>query len=170
MLQKLLEQPIWIDWIALILTVLGFGFSIYEIKKTKSSVDASKEAAAKTLQALINKHTISEIASLSSGLREVQIALRGKRYEAASLRIQAIRNGLHQLRGRNGFSSTKKQTEIQEIIASLSKLQDGLEKKIENPEFSLSVPSANNKISEYISQFSEWGDQFQFSPEEEKVP
>src|SRR5687768_11687616 len=110
-----------------ILTLLGFLIAIIEIRRTKRAVLASKEATNRTIQLLSDRSTISDLATIIIVLRETQTALRGNRYEAAVLRLQDLREKLHELRHREGFTSDDRLTEIQSMVFSLSKLQDTLE-------------------------------------------
>jgi DNA-binding transcriptional MerR regulator len=152
-----------LDYIDLILTLLGFGFAIIEIRRTKSAVIASKEASEKTAQLLSDRSTISDIATIINGLRETQTALRGNRYEAALLRLQDLREKLHELRHREGFTSDDRLTEIQSMVFSLSKLQDTLEHSLSTSDPSkVSVPRSNRLLSECGVQISGWREEMHY--------
>jgi hypothetical protein len=146
-----------------ILTLLGLGFAIYEIRRTKSAVIAAKKATEKTVQLLSDRSTISDIATIINGLRETQTALRGNRYEAALLRLQDLREKLAELRNREGFTSEERLTEIQSMVFSLSKLQDGLENSLStaSPD-KVSVPKSNRLLSDYGVQISGWREEMHY--------
>jgi hypothetical protein len=146
-----------------ILTLLGFVFAIYEIRRTKSAVIASKQATEKTIQLLSDRSTISDIAMIITGLRETQTALRGNRYEAALLRLQDLREKLHELRHREGFRSAERLLEIQTIVFSLKKLQDGLETSLSTSSTNkVSVPRSNSLLAEFAAQISGWREEMHY--------
>jgi hypothetical protein len=146
-----------------ILALLGFGFAIYEIRKTKSAVIASKEASEKTVQLLSDRSTISDIATIINGLRETQTALRGNRHEAALLRLQDLREKLYELRNREGFTSEERLTQIQTMVFALKKLQDGLETTLStSTQVKISVPRSNSQLAEFAVQISGWREEMHY--------
>ena len=146
----------------LLIGVVGFGLTIYELRKTKSAVEASKQATRQTLRGMSERLTISDVALIQASLREIQVALRGNRWESALIRIQETRATLHQLKEREGFTGDARRTEMQEMIVRLRKLQDRLERKLGDPGASLSVKAANSLLSDFIDHLSEWGEQIRF--------
>jgi hypothetical protein len=146
-----------------VLTVLGFIIAIIEIRRTRSAAIASKKATEKTVQLLSDRSTISDLATIIIVLRETQTALRGNRYEAALLRLQDLREKLYELRNREGFTSEERLTEIQSIVFSLSKLQDGLENSLSTSgPNKLSIPRSNKLLSEYGVQISGWREEMHY--------
>lgn len=145
------------------LTLIGFGFAIYEIRKTKSAVNASKEATQQTIQLLSDRSTISDIATIINGLRETQTALRGNQYESALLRIQDLRERLHALRNRDGFKNEERLSQIQGMIFSLKRTQDALEQYIHtNNAEKFSVVKNNNQLSEFAAQIAGWHEEMYY--------
>jgi hypothetical protein len=121
--------------------------------------------AVKTVSA---RQTISELADMRSGLRAIQTALRGGRFETALIQTQAIVEQLHGLRGRTGFESDERHAAIQTIVVQLAKLRNRLEQKIAAPDVLMSVPNANNMLSEFGGTLSVWSEELRFSTEEER--
>ena len=151
-----------IGLLEVLIGIVGFGLTIYGLRKTRSSVEASKQATRQTLQAMSDRLTIADIALIRTSMREIQVALRGNRWESALIRIQETRATLHQLKEREGFTGDVRRTEMQEMIVRLRKLQDRLERKLGNPDASLSVMAANSLLSDFIDRLSEWGEQMRF--------
>ncbi len=146
-----------------ILALLGFGFAIYEIRRTKRAVIASKEATEKTIQLLSDRSTISDIATITNGLRETQTALRGNRYEAALLRIQDLRGKLHALRSREGFKTETRLTEIQGMVFSLKRMQDSLEMCIATATTEkFSIHKNNNQLADFVTLISGWDEEMHY--------
>lgn len=144
-----------------VITVIGFIVLWIQIVRTKRVATATKEATQQTIALMAERNTIFDIASISTSCREVQTALRGERYETALIRAQTVRNQLVRLRQRPGFlENDERLTHIQEMVAGLKRLQEALEKKVEEPDLQISSSSANRKLGDYMQQLSEWAEQF----------
>jgi hypothetical protein len=150
------------DLFQIFLSIVGFGLAIYEIKRIKNSVEASKIATDKAFASMSDRSTIADIATIQSGVREIQIALRGERYEAALLRCQAVMENLIQLRSREGFSNNEKQSEIQGMVVNLLKLQKQLE-QVMNGEIKCSISTINDKLNILFTSLTSWGEELKFS-------
>ena len=164
---------IWIwfsSHLELILTIIGFGITIFELRKTKNAVDASKKATEATIKLLSDRSTISDISIiLISSYHETQTALRGSRYEAALLRLQDLREKLHGLRSRDGFTNDERLASIRTIVFALKKMQDGLELYVANPEqINFSVPRFNSKLGDFASQLATWHEEMYYLHRSEK--
>ena len=65
------------DILQILLSLVGFILAILELRRIKSSFEASNLATEKTFGAMSDRLTIEDIAGIKSGLREIQVALRG---------------------------------------------------------------------------------------------
>jgi len=149
--------------IEIILTIIGFGVTLIELRRTKSAVYAAKAATEKTIQLLSDRSTISDISVILISLRETQTALRGSRYESALLRLQDLREKLHGLRSRDGFKNAERLENIQAIVFALKKMQDGLEVYLANPEtIRFSVPRYNSQLGDFASQLATWHEEMHY--------
>lgn len=147
----------------LILTLIGFVLTIVEIRRTKSAVVATKKATENTIQLLSDRSTISDVTSIRDSFREIQTSLRGKRFEAALIRIQELREKLYELRSREGFKSDERLQQIQEIVFGLKKMQDSIEAHISEPnKFTIPVPRYNSKLADFASQLSSWREEVHY--------
>ena len=143
----------------LIIGAIGFAFTILELRRTKSAVAASKAATERTLEKMSDRLTIADVTLLQSTLREVQGALRSERYETAVIRTQECRKLLHQLKARRGFSSSSRLAQIQQMLTRLAKLQARIEKRLGDSSATVSIARANDVLSNFIVQLSEWSEQ-----------
>jgi len=55
---------------------------------------------------------------------------------------------------------------IQGMVVQLAKLRNKLEQKISLSDTELSIPKANNMLSDLGTQLSAWADQLRFTPDE----
>jgi hypothetical protein len=146
----------------IILSLAGFYLLWIQTKKAQNSADAARIATERAIRAIVESDTVADLATISSELKRVQVALHGGRFETALLQAQVLRERLYQLRSRTGFTSDEKKTQIQSMVTFLRKLQDSLEKKLEEPGFQVSVRAANGKISDCVTDISVWIEEVRF--------
>jgi hypothetical protein len=134
------------DWIqnnssglSVVLSLLGFLVLWWQTKKARNAAEAARMASAKAAQAISTTATISDLATIRSELKIVQVALRGERFETALLQAQSLRERLDQLRSRVGFDADETGIQIQGMVTFLKKLHDQLENKCGNAESVLAV-------------------------------
>jgi len=151
------------DVISIILSLIGFGLIWHQARRARSAAEASQLATSRALGLMSHRLTIADLSSISSSMGEVQTALRGGRVETALLRTQDIREQLVRLRGRPGFNTRARLTEIQTIVVDLAKLQSGLERSLFEDTLVINVSKANDLIADQISQLGEWGEHVRFA-------
>lgn len=134
----------------------------YQTRKARTAAESARLASDRAIRAISDTDTISDLATIRSGMKRVQVALHGGRYETALLQSQSLRETLHQLRSRRGFGTDERRTQIQSMVAYLKKLQDLLERKHEEPESRVAVRPANNKLSDYTTEVSAWMEEVRF--------
>ena len=147
----------------------GFAITVLQIKKTRTAVDAAESATRGAISGLSARLTVTELADMRSGLRGIQTALRGQRYETALINTQVLIEQLSALRLRSGFDTQSRHAEIQAIVAQLAKLRNKLEQRIAVPSTALSVPKANNILAEFGGTFSVWAEELRFTIGEEEA-
>lgn len=148
----------------LLLTIIGFAITLIELRRTKSAVYASKKATEETIALLSDRSTISDVANILASLREVQTALRGKRFEVALIRLQELREKFYALRNREGFKSDERLQKIQEIVFALKKMQDSIEVYFSEPDKSkIPVSRYNNRLADFASQLSGWKEEVHYT-------
>lgn len=148
--------------LSILLSLAGFAVLWLQTRKARTAAEAAKLATEGAIQAISDTDTISDLATIRSGMKRVQVALHGSRYETALLQSQSLRETLNQLRTRPGFGTDQRGTRIQSMVTFLRKLQDGLERKLEEPESQVLVRPANNKLSDYTSEVSVWMEEMRF--------
>jgi hypothetical protein len=151
----------------IVISAAGFATTIYQIRMTRTAVEASDASAKAALSAISQRLTISELADIRSGLKAVQTALRGDRFETALLLLQSILEQLHGLRSRHGFDGNERQAAIQSVVVRLAKLRNKLEARVSSHAEAFSVPRANNMLSEIGGHLSMWAEELRFVTESE---
>jgi hypothetical protein len=154
--------------VSIVLSVLGFGVVLLQLKKVHTSAEASRRATERALYVIANTETISDFASLRERLKRLQIAIRGESYEMAHYEAQSLREGFHQLRSRRGFDSETSQIALQAMVTFLRKVQDHLEKKLQDQTYDLPVLRISASLSDHATEISGWIEQKRFTLGEEK--
>jgi hypothetical protein len=150
----------------IIVSAAGFAITLAQLRRTRTAVDAAQEATKAALKGLAGRITIAEIADIRSGMRSIQTALRGARYETALIHTQLMLEQLSGLRTRQGFNDEEKHIQIQTIVTQLAKLRNRLEQRINDPLIAISIPKANNMLSQHGETLSVWSEEFRFEKEE----
>lgn len=150
----------------IVVSAAGFGITWYQVRQTRSAIEAANEATGRALHGISVKLTISELADVRGGLKGVQTALRGARYEAALIHVQGLLEQLYGLRSRPGMQAAEQHEAIQVMVVQLAKLRNKLELKISLPATELSIPKANNMLSDLGTPLSAWAEQLRFTSDE----
>jgi hypothetical protein len=157
------DRNVAIGIIDLAIGVVGFWFTFLGLQRTKNALDASRHATRQTLEIMSDRLTMSDISAVQGNIREIQVALRGSRYESALIRAQATRIRLHQLRSRPGFSDDDRRAQILQMTVHLTKLEDRLERVLADPSLSFSVPSANRLLAGFVVDLAVWSEEVRFA-------
>ncbi|MDP9194855.1 MAG: hypothetical protein M3P06_24435 [Acidobacteriota bacterium] len=150
------------DGVSIALSLIGFVILWFQLKKTTSAAEAAARGSRAATEAIGQADTISDVAAVQAGMREIQVALRGARYEAALLRAQMSRESLARIRTRRFFEGDVRQTRIQKIVTDLRLLQDRLEKVLVNGDAQFAAPVANKVLGDAAAEMSSWMEELRF--------
>jgi len=148
--------------VSIILSIVGFAIVWLQLRKTAGAAEAAARASKAAIEAIGHADTISDVSAVQAGLREVQVALRGKRYEAALLRAQVLRESLARLRSRKGFEGDERQGRIQKVITDLRILQDKMERVLEDSSGEFSAAVANKTLADAATEMSSFIEELRF--------
>jgi hypothetical protein len=152
-----------------LLTVLGIVLTLVELRRTKSAVEASNLAAARAFNELSSRSAIAEIATIRTGFREAQVALRGMRLEAALLRLQEVRERLHGLRSKDSFNTDARLGAIQQMVFSLHKMQARIELQLaDSSQPAIPVARMNTQMGEFAAEVAAWQEEQHYRQESDK--
>lgn len=153
----------WVDKnsgiLSIILSLIGFIILVIQTRKAQNATEAARSATEKVIRTMSYIDTISDLARIRSEMNNIQAALRGERYETTLLRVQTSREELFQLRNRIGFESDSKRNQVQLMVTFLKRLQNDLEKKLDDSEFPLSVSDMNIGLSDHSATVSQWAEE-----------
>lgn len=146
------------------LSTLGFGVTWWQLARTRRAAVAARDASKAAVESVGRADTLSDIASVQSGLHELQVALRGARYETALLRSQHLREILARVRTRKGFESDKRQLRVQKMVTDLRKLQDVMEGIMAKPANAdgFSAAAANKILGNAAAELGAWIEELRF--------
>ncbi len=151
--------------IGILLSLLGFGIMWIQLVRTRSAAEAAERSASAAAEAIGRVDTVADIAGAIAGLKEIQLALRGARFETALLRAQTLRESLHRLRTRTGFAPDDRQARIQKMVTDLRKLQDTMERLLADPNLPFTAAATNKLLGDAAAELSTWSEELRFRNE-----
>lgn len=157
------EQPELNQLIQLVIGLVGFSVTIFQLQRTRTAAIASKEATESAIDLLSERETIADISRMASSLAEVQVALGGQQFSIAALRIRDVRFSLGELKQRRGFNTSTRKSEIQSMIVDIKNYQEQVLRKEADDEYSLNTQKINGKLDDCIGRLREWGEELRYS-------
>jgi hypothetical protein len=151
--------------LSIFVTILGFGVTWWQLVRTQRAAAAALDASKAALAAVGRADTLSDVAAVQSGLHEIQVALRGKRYEAALIRSQHLREVMARVRTRDGFEGEARQLRVQKMVTDLRRLQDAMETVIASPDeaANFSAAKVHKALSNAAAELGGWIEELRFT-------
>src|SRR3989442_1637048 len=139
----------YLELVNYLLAVAGFLVLWVQVHRALTAAQAAKAATQGAFQMMSERVTIADISRIRGKFGHVQDSLRAGRFETALHHIQDLRAELTQVRARRGFDDDRHQTQIQDMVATLSRFQDTLERKLGDAAgVDVPVPRFNQKLGE----------------------
>lgn len=144
--------------LSLIITLVGFALTIYQLVKTKNVAEASRDEAIKTKESIdkINSVvTIHEITNLFSLLKS---ALKNSNISVSIVYIEYIREKISSIKGKYQ-ENNKKSKKLDEYLKKIVEIHNSLERSkiyTEDPkiltEFIMSISEIRDSLSEMLAK------------------
>lgn len=148
----------WLSILSLIITLVGFALTIYQLVKTKNVAEASRDEAIKTKESIdkINSVvTIHEITNLFSLLKS---ALKNSNISVSIVYIEYIREKISSIKGKYQ-ENNKKSKKLDEYLKKIVEIHNSLERSkiyTEDPkiltEFIMSISEIRDSLSEMLAK------------------
>jgi hypothetical protein len=163
--------PDWItslvDWLArpkvagavgalgLVVTVVGFGFTLYQVRKSRTAAEAAEKSANQVRQTIEHFDAISECATAIQALEEIERMHRAGPIAGLPDRYTAVKKGLIGIsRVMPGPLQTHR-TELQAAIGQITTLKNTVEKQIAQNESRVNSSKLNDITSKIIATLTE---------------
>ena len=112
----------------LVIGVLGFSFTIWQLVKTRKAAIAAEKAAQKTQSSLQNNVMLVDISTCIGTIEEIKTSIRNRQFGVALLRVTDLTSQLIQLRQLPDFSKVvEEKKKMQSVVSQLSIIRSMLE-------------------------------------------
>lgn len=159
----------WFTILGTIVTVLGLLLTLKAAREAReqaagarTSADAARVAADKAANAISERTTIADLASLRSGFQSIIGLLEVNRLELALFEVRLARQRVNEVRQRPGFEGPT--TELQSVITDLAGLQELLEERqygaVTTP---LPMTDICKSLSMHVDSLSTWAERMRYN-------
>ncbi len=156
-----------VDWLAsstvvgvvgalgLFLTVVGFGFTLYQVRKSRTAAEAAARSANQVRQTIEHFDAISECATAIQALEEIERMHRTGPIALLPDRYAAVKKGLIGISRVTPGPSQTHRTELQDAIAQITTLKNTVEKQISQEDSKVNSSKLNDITSKIIATLTE---------------
>lgn len=149
----------WVSLIGTILSLIGLGFTAYQVVKARKAADAASEAAKQARAVMRGTVLLSDVSKCSSSIDEVKSHVRVARYEGALLRLQDVIAQLVQIR-RVGYETQN--VDFRKTLTELAIIRGVLERQVTRPEEGFDPYSLLQALSKISDEVNDWVGQFKY--------
>ncbi len=148
-----------LDGLNTVLAIVGLVIIVVQARRATSAAVAARTAAESARDEVAERVTIEDVSAIMNELSEVQTALRGDQKETALHRLSSALTRLNRLRSRRGFHDDERRAAIQTIVFDLARVEERLEKRLEDGDTPLSVAKTNSSIAKHSRELADWCEQ-----------
>jgi hypothetical protein len=136
------------NWLSLLLTILGFSWTIWTARKSRQAAEQAAKAAREALESVRKLDTIQGLSQAISMLEEIKRLHRQQAWTILPDRYNAIRRLLVELRSTNPQFTDEQTERIQEAIVQFSAMEVIVD-KMQLPE---TKPPDVGRMNRFITQ------------------
>lgn len=149
-------QVDWVDAVSVagsVLSLLGVGITLWQIRKTLRAAQAAEAAAKETQFAIARSVFLSDVSACVRSLEELKVLVRGERHEAALMRVTDLSTMLIQLQSLRVQQADKRIT-FTGMLSQLAVMRESLEQKVNNQEAEIDPTQVNTQLSNVSDQLN----------------
>lgn len=131
---QLLGVPLFSDWIGLaglVVSIVGFGFTLFAVMRSKTIAEQAKLAADSAIAKLRGVNAVADLSSIVAKLEEVKRIHRLKGWLVLPDRYSELRNIITSIRNSNVELTDIEQAMLQQAVLQLVKMEKEVEKEIQ---------------------------------------
>lgn len=144
-------QVDWIDAVSVagsVLSLLGVGITLWQIRKTLRAAQAAEAAAKETQLAIARSVFLSDVSACVRSVEELKVFVRGEKHEAALMRVTDLSTMLIQLQPLQVQQATTKTTDFTKMLSQLSLMRELFEQKVNKQEAEINPAQVNTQLSD----------------------
>ncbi len=138
----------WISIVGSILSLIGVGIAIWQIRLVKKAAVAAKEAVDQTQKTISQNLLLSNIHTCIKNLEEIQSFVRYERYDSAQIRTGDLVSYLYQIQQRTKSSQLTLEIKYEEMLSELSIIREEFERKVNKSSARINSVQINTRLSE----------------------
>ena len=145
----------WASIVGVLLTVIGFGITIFSVWKSQSAAEKAQEAVQRVREDILRTDAVAEFSTALSIMDEIK---RLQRYDAWPIvpdRYSALRKSLISIKSTCPNMSENHKELVQDAITSLRKIEEKIELESKEKEFIIDVAKYNKILSKQLDSLQE---------------
>ncbi len=145
------------SFLGLLVSLVGFGFTLLQLKRTKAVAQAARDAANATQENLRNLDTIMDFSSVITMMEEIKRHHRGKNWYILPDRYSELRKKLVAIKATYTTLSAQQQIILQNAVVQFKSMEETVEKTLSKDlippnfaKFNVTVSSEIDKLNEVL--------------------
>jgi len=122
------------EWL---ITILGFGITIWQLIKVQNVAQAARQAAQDAKIELQKNSVLIDIASCTQSIEELKTLFRSHRYEMALVRVTSLHVQINQLLNLHNSLKSGSPVKFQDALVQLAIIREKLEQQVHDPNTSV---------------------------------
>jgi len=141
--------------LGVVLTLFGFGFTLYGLSKSKSAAERASAAAQETKKAILTTQTISNFASVVSVMEEVKRLHRAEAWEIVPDRYSYLRKTLLSIINTHDDLSDEHKRQLRSAVAQFRELEASVERYLSKRKTAPDSAKLNKIVTDQIDRLEE---------------
>lgn len=139
----------------LLLAIVGFGFTLYGVKRSRSAAESASTAAKEAKDAILRTETISNFSSAVTVMEEVKRLHRAEAWEIMPDRYSFLRKSLISIMSTHDDLTDEHRTLIQSAVVQFRELESSVETYLANKKSSPNSAKLNKIVTAQIDKLDE---------------
>jgi hypothetical protein len=142
--------------VALLVAIVGFALTLWQVKKTRRAADAARDSARQTSDGFHGLAALIDFSELKNWAEGIISYLDGLDFASAQLRLLDLRNGLARARHQPGAKKLLNPSGWQEIITMVAEVQmicaDNMEREQYLPQLKIAMQMVCEQLNGIASK------------------
>ena len=141
--------------VGLVITVVGFFITIWNVRKSRTAAQQAREASLKVREDIRKIDTVSDLSSAISIMHEIKRLHRANEWIILPDRYSTLKKLLISIKVANPDLSETKKKSIQATIQQMTNIDKQIEKVVDGQEADVDVPKLNAIITKQVDRLEE---------------
>jgi hypothetical protein len=143
------------SFLGLLVSLVGFGFTLLQLHRTKAVAEAAKNAANQTQEKLRNFDTVMDFSSVITMMEDIKRHHRGNNWYILPDRYSALRIKLVAIKTTYTNLTDNQQTVLQSAIQQFKSMEGTVERALARKSAPANFPKLNEIVSNEIDKLNE---------------